>query len=149
MMWQYILIGALAWQTVTTVVLIATDENETATIWAGIGIIGAIIAGIFAVVRNIIRWVDSRRYVSLMINAVNGRLYYCPSEHSLVDKIMEYNKSYKWANKIIYKYNPSDGWRKDDCIFGGVNLRYTPIKVAKAEGAIPVDKITIKAAKEA
>lgn len=148
MMWIYILIGTLAWQAVVTIVLIATNEDEKATFWVGIGLVGAIVVGVCAAIRNTIKWINSRRYVSLMVNTNDGKLYYCPSRRDLCGKIMEYDDAYKWADDVRYKYKPSDGWRKDDCSFGCVNLRYTPIKIAKAEGATPIDKTVIKVAKQ-
>lgn len=149
MMWIYVLIGALAWQTITMLVCVVTDENETATMWTGVGVVGAIIVGVCTAVRNAIKLINSRRYVSLVVNSNDGKLYYCPSWHDLVGKLMEYDEAYKWADEIQSKHKPSDGWRKLDCNFGCVNIRYTPINIAKAEGAIPVDRAVLKAATQA
>ena len=149
MMWVYVLIGALVWQAITMLICIVTNEDETATIWAGVGFVGAIIVGVCTAVRNTIKLINSRRYVSLMVNTKNGKLYYCPSWRDLVSKLMEYDGAYKWADNIQNKYKPSDGWRERDCFSGCVNIRYTPIKIAKAECAIPVDKTVLKAATRA
>lgn len=146
MMWIYILIGALAWQAVVLIVVLATNEDPGAVIWSGVGLVGVIIAGVCSIIRNTSKWINSRRYVSLMVNTDDGKLYYCPSWRNLVDKLMRYNQTYKWADEIQYKYKPSDGWCKNDCSFGCINLRYVPIKIAKAEGAIPVDRAVLKAA---
>lgn len=149
MMWIYVLISVLVWQAITMLVCIVTNEDETATMWTGIGVVGAIVIGVCATIRNAIKLINSRRYASLMVNTEDDKLYYCPSWHDLVGKLMEYDDAYKWADDIKRKYKPSDGWRKLDCSFGCVNIRYTPIKVAKAEGAISVDSATLKAAKRA
>lgn len=149
MMWIYILIGALVWQAIVLLVALFTNEDDKAVIWAGVGLVGLAFKGVETVIGTTIRFVVSRRYVSVVRNAKDDKLYYCPSWHDLVDKLMEYDEAYKWADEIQNKYKPSDGWRKLDCSFGCVNIRYTPIKVAKAEGAIPVDRATLRAAKRA
>lgn len=141
--------GVLAWQAIVLLVALFTNEDDRAVIWSGVGLVGLVFKGIEIVIGTAIGFVCSRRYVSMMRNVKDGKLYYCPSWHDLVDKLIEYDEAYKWADEIQYKYKPSDGWRKHDCCFGCINLRYTPIKIAKAEGAMPVDKTVLKAAKKA
>lgn len=141
--------GALAWQAIVLLVALVTNENDDAVIWSGIGLVGLVFKGIVTVIGMAIGFVASRRYVSVTRNAKDGKLYYCPSWHNLVGKLIEYDETYKWAYDINSKYKPSDGWRKCDCSFECVNIRYTPIKIAKAEGAIPVDRTVLKAAKRA
>lgn len=141
--------GVLTWQAIVLIVALFTNEDDKAVIWSGVGLVGLVFKGIETVIGTAIAFIRSRRYVSLIRNAKDGKLYYCPSWHNLVGKLMEYDEAYTWANDIWIKYKPSDGWRKCDCIFGCVNIRYTPIKVAKAEGAIPVDRAVLKATKKA
>ena len=141
--------GVLAWQAIVLIVALFTNEDDRAVIWSGVGLVGLVFKGIEKVIGTTIGFVASRRYVSMMRNTKDGKLYYCPSWHDLVGKLMEYDETYKWADDIQRKYKPSDGWRKRDCSFGCVNIRYTPIKVAKAKGAIPVDRAVLKAAKRA
>lgn len=145
--WLWLIYGALAWQTVVLIVALVTNEDDKAVIWSGVGLVGLVFKGVETVIITAIAFVSSRRYVSLIRNAKDGKLYYCPSWHDLVGKLMEYDEAYKWADDIKTKYKPSDGWRKFDCTFGCVNIRYTPIKVAKAEGAIHVDRIVLKVVK--
>lgn len=145
--WGWFTCGALAWQAIVLLVALFTNEDDKAVIWSGVGLVGLVFKGIETVIGTAIGFIRSRRYVSMMRNAKDGKLYYCPPCHDLVDKLMEYDETYKWADEIHSKYKPSDGWRKLDCVCGCVNIRYTPIKIAKAEGAIPVDRALLKAAK--
>lgn len=131
------------------IVALFTNEGDKAVIWSGVGLVGLVFKGIETVIGTAITFVISRRYVSLIRNAKDGKLYYCPSWHDLVGKLMEYDEAYTWADDIQSKYRPSDGWRERDCAFGCVNIRYTPIKVAKAEGATPVNRTVLKVAKRA
>lgn len=147
--WLWLIYGALAWQAVVLIVALVTNEDDKAVIWSGVGLVGLVFRGIEVAVGTTITFISSRRYVSLMVNTNDGKLCYCPSWHDLVGKLMKYDCAYKWADEIQHKYKPSDGWRERDCCFGCINLRYTPIKIAKAEGAIPVDKTVLKVAKKA
>lgn len=147
--WGWFTCGALAWQAIVLIVALFTNEDDKAVIWSGVGLVGLVFKGIETAIGTVIAFVVSRRYVSVMRNAKDDKLYYCPSWHDLVGKLMEYDDAYKWADEIQSKYKPSDGWRNRDCPFGCVNIRYTPIKFAKAEGAIPVDRAVLKAAKRA
>lgn len=146
---RWFIYGVLAWQAIVLIVALFTDEDDRAVIWSGVGVVGVVFKGIEMAIGTIIAFICSRRYVSVVVNVKNGKLYYCPSWHGLVDKLMEYDDAYKWADEIQHKYKPSDGWRERDCTFGCVNIRYTPVKIAKAEGAIPVDRAVLKAAKRA
>ena len=56
------------------------------------------------------------------------------------------NIDYEWNRAIKEKYTIKDGWKKYHCVCGEINLRYTPIKITKNEGAYKVDKETIKKA---
>lgn len=144
---EWFICGTLAWQAITVLVCIVTDDD--ATVYIGIGVVGWVVVGVCKAIRNVIKLINSKRYVSLIFNAEDNKLYYCSSWHNLVDKLMEYSDAYQWANDIRNKYKPSDGWRKHDCCCDCVNMRYTPIKIAKAEGAIPVDRVVLRAAKQA
>lgn len=147
--WMWLMCGMLAWQAIVLIVVLVTNEDGKAVVWSGVGLVGAIVAGVCSLIRKTIKWINSCRFVSLVTNINDGKLYYCPSWRDLVGKLMEYDCAYKWADEIQHKYKPSDGWRERDCCFGCINLRYTPIKIAKAEGAIPVDNTVLKAAKKA
>lgn len=150
--WEYLrwfTYGVLTWQAIVLIVALFTNENDRAVIWSGVGLVGLVFKGVETVIGTTIVFIHSQRYVSVMRNAKDGKLYYCPSWHDLAGKLMEYDGAYTWADDIQSKYKPSDGWRKRDCSFGCVNIRYTPIKVAKAEGVIPVDRAVLKAAKRA
>lgn len=69
----------------------------------------------------------------------DGEAWYCTSNNDICGKLMCIF-DYRWNEAIKKKYKPEDGWRKRDCFSNCVSIRYTPIKIAKAEGAKPVPR---------
>lgn len=143
--WLWLVSGMLAWQALVLLIYFITDDEEKA-VYVAVGAPGLVYLCLAKTVKSIALAVNSHRYVSLLRNQTDGRLYYCRSSNYLADTIMWYDDAYDWARDLRAKYKPSDGWREYDCTNTLVNFRYTPIKVAKAEGATPIDEAVVKAA---
>ena len=137
MMWLWILVGALAWQLVTTIVAIVVEDEVCPSLIVGGGIPACIVMGFCWCCRKAIKAINGRRYVSMLVK--DGKAWYCTSSYDVCSKLLMF-EGFEWNNAIREKYKPKDGWRKRDCSFDDVNIRYTPIKIAKAEGAKPVPK---------
>lgn len=136
-MWLWILVGALVWQLVTTIVAIVVEDEVCPSLVVGGGIPACIVMGFCWCCRKAIKAINGHRYVSMLVK--DGEAWYCTSNNDMCGKLMD-TFGYQWNETLWNKYKPEDGWRKQDCHFGGVNARYTPIKIAKAEGAKPVPK---------
>lgn len=136
-MWLWILVGALAWQLVTTIVAIVAEDEVCPSLIVGGGIPACVVMGFCWCCRTVIKAINGRRYVSMLVK--DGELWYCTSNDDMCGKLM-LAFDYQWNDDILKKYRPQDGWRKQDCSPYVVNIRYTPIKIAKAEGAKPVPK---------
>lgn len=137
MIWLWILIGALVWQLITTIVAIVVEDEVCPSLIVGGGIPACIVLGFCWCCRKAIKSVNGRRYVSMLIK--DGEAWYCTSNNDMCGKLMCIF-DYQWNEAIQKKYKPEDGWRKRDCFCDNVNIRYTPIKIAKAEGAKSVPK---------
>ena len=144
MMWLWIFVGALIWQLITTIVAIVVEDDVCPSLIVGGGIPACICLGFFWCCRKVIKFINGRRYVSMLVK--DGESWYCTSNDNTCGKLMDVF-NYEWNNALQNKYEPEDGWRKEDCFFNSVNIRYTPIKIAKAEGAKPVPKKIIAEAK--
>ena len=63
----------------------------------------------------------------------------CYTESDKVDNLL-YEYGYKWADYIRNKYTIDDGFKsKDSNGYLIPNLRYTPMKIIKAENAYEID----------
>ena len=139
-----VIVGALAWQLVTVFAYLLSNQNEDTTmiwgmgIWRLISYYGSMPFYYFG------KWLDEKNYVAMLIDT-NGTPCYCESKEQPELLI---NIDYQWNRAIREKYTQKDGWKRDHCICGEINLRYTPIKIAKAEGAYKVDKAIIKEAEQ-
>lgn len=135
-----IVIGALIWQLVVVFAYLLSHHNEDTTIIWGMGVwrlisyYGSMPFYYFG------KWLEKKKYVAMLIDT-NGTPCYCESK-DVPEMLIK--AGYTWNNKLRDKYTQKDGWKKDHCVCGGINLRYTPIKIAKAEGAYKVDNATIK-----
>ena len=127
-----IVIGVLLWNTVTLVSYWITD-NEDYTVMIGIGFWAPVVIGIDKLV-NKIKWIILKhKYCSVLIDS-NGKTGYC-SPLSWEDESKLWEKGYQWNITLKEKYSPSDGWDIASCVDEHtINLRYTPIKIAKQEG---------------
>ena len=135
------LIGAVLWQLVCLIMnIISTNEN---TDIISMGIWYLLVWLITPPIHALKQWYNHNKYVAMLIDN-NGKPCYCNSE-----KIPDYlvnEKGFEWNEKIRDKYKLEDGWNKEHCIIG-INLRYTPIKIAKLENAYEV-KINKKELKD-
>ena len=125
------------WQGVTTLSYAISRENEDVGLYCGMGIWLLIIR--YMIIMPIdcaIELYNKTHYVAMMLDTDNKPCY-CRSREE--PDILQ-NIGYKWNNPLADKYKIADGWKKQQCVFGKVNLRYTPIRIAKAEGAYKVDK---------
>ena len=137
MMWLWILVGVLTWQLITMIVAIIVEDEVCQSLIVGGGIPACIVMGFCWCCRKAIKAIDGRKYVSMLIK--DGEAWYCTSNNDMCSKlILIYD--YQWNEAFGKKHKPEDGWRKRDCFLNCVNIRYTPIKIAKAEGAKPVPK---------
>lgn len=127
-----IVIGVLMWNAITLACYWITD-NDDYTIMVGVGILGLIIIGIDKLIDKIKRVIFKRKYCSVLIDP-NGKPCYCkPLSLDNENKLLE--KGYQWNRNLKEKYSPSDGWDINSCADEHtINLRYTPIKIAKQEG---------------
>ena len=139
-----IIIGMLIWQGITVLAYVISGENEECCCCWGMGIWRLILYYGSMPFYYFGKWLDKKNYVAMLID-INGTPCYCESKEQPELLI---NINYKWNRTIGEKYTQKDGWKKDHCICGEINLRYTPIKIAKAEGAYKVDKEVIKSAKQ-
>lgn len=128
-----IFIGVLIWQTIITIVLLATNEDEEKTIYVGGGIPLLIIVGIGKVI-----YVTKRkiRYFSVrsILTDENGNWFYCRPE--IVEKLREdedRNLDFpRWTDELKLQY-PRDMWseyiQKNCCTFDVGNFRYAPKEI--------------------
>lgn len=139
-----IIIGMLIWQGVAVLAYALSKENEEiCCIWS-MGIWRFISYYVISYpIYYIGKWIKRRRYVAMMIDP-NGRPCYCCS--SDVPELLR-NIDFEWNHSLKEKYTIADGWNKDVCVCGEINVRYTPIKIAKAERAYAVSKDIIAIAK--
>lgn len=127
-----ILIGAILWQLVCLIVNIISNNENTATISMGIWYLSVWL--IITPIYSLKQWYNHKKYVAMLIDN-NGKPCYCNSEKTPDYLVNE--KGFLWNNKIRDKYKHEDGWSKEHCVLG-INLRYTPIKIAKLENAYEV-----------
>ena len=126
-----IVIGVLLWNMVTLVYYWITDNESYATM-IGAGFWALVVIGIDKLV-NKIEWIILKhKYCSVLIDP-NGKACYC-KPLSLDEENKLCKKGYQWNKTLKEKYSPSDGWDIASCVDKHtINLRYTPIKIAKQE----------------
>lgn len=136
--WNFILILLIIWLVNTIIVIVAenaSDDVETIAVYCACGIWVAIINGIVKLCRIIHRNYKRKHYKAILLDPC-GRVCYTESDY--VDRLIdEYN--YKWADYIRDKYTIEDGFDPNNCVMKIPNLRYTPIKIIKAENAYEID----------
>lgn len=139
MIWIGIIIGIVIWQVCSLIFYYIWQHHEEKAIVASAGIAG----GIVLLVGNTYIWFKklwhSWFFRAALVKEGDAQIYYCRSKDS------EYYiraQGYKWATELRNKYNIEDGWLKGDCIFGTINIRYTPNKILKKENAKPLPKIS-------
>ena len=139
-----IIIGALGWQLITVFAYILSKKDEDITMIWGMGIWRAITYYGSMPFYYFGKWIVSKRYVAMMLDT-DGASCYCKSKD---EPDLLRNIDYEWNHAIKEKYTIKDGWKEHHCVCGEINLRYTPIKIAKIEGAYKVDKETIEKAEQ-
>lgn len=130
-----LIVGLVAWHTVTFIVCLVSDQNEDVTALCGMGIWSLLCFVFGRLVGAILTAFKHARYKAILIDS-DKRYCYCNSKEA--DDYIE--KSYNFARDIADRYTPADGWRKRDCVCGHVNLRYCPMKVIKEVGAYKLKK---------
>ncbi len=128
-----IIIGILIWNVVCCIV-INTIGGDNICAAVGCGIVGCVCIVFENIFNEICYFIKGLRYKSALIDP-NGKPCYCKPLNG-EDTAILFEKGYKWNESLREKYNPEDGWDMFDCINKDiVNVRYTPVKIAKAESA--------------
>lgn len=139
MIWIGIIIGIVIWQVCSLIFYYIWMHNEEKAIVASAGIAG----GIVLLVGNTYIWFKKLRHVwffkAALMKEGDEQIYYCRSKDS---EYYIHAQGYRWATELRNKYTIEDGWRKGDCSFGTINIRYTPNKILKKENAKPLPKIS-------
>jgi len=126
-----IIVGVLIWQALTTIVFIATDADEKKTAYFGGGIPFWIIAGIFIMIKRILKWICFHSSRSILVDK-EGNWFYCSPK--LVDEIREEKglNFPNWTEEIKIRY-PKSMWGKYPQKYGYTwmvgNFRYAPRKI--------------------
>lgn len=133
MFWLGLLIGILIWQAMTIIfALLWQTNNEDRMVLANGGIVGAL--WLFLVVfpiNKVLHWQRYHKFAPALVDA-EGKPCYCHLKD--VDYYLFDLNGYNWNETIREKYKIKDGWDKSMCC-DRVNIRYTPIKILKQEGA--------------
>ena len=134
-----IFIGVLLWQLLALIIYVITKEDEEKALSFGVGVWGLILKGFFQICDHIRHFIKVRKYVAMLLDP-EGYPCYCKDNEafSLVE-----GAGYEWNYAIKHNYSIEDGWKKKYCPFGVPNIKYTPISIAKAEGAYKVSRETI------
>ena len=135
-----IIIGVLLWQFFTLIVYFATKQCEEKTLAFGIGIWGLLLWGIVNMYDIIKHSIKVRKYVAMIIDP-EGNLCYCKDSDAFV--LVE-GAGYEWNYALKDKYKIEDGWKEEYCSFGVPNIKYTPLAIAKAEGAYKVNRRIVR-----
>lgn len=120
-------------------------KNETTVNNLMLGAWGILLWTVITAGQTVHSIYSKRNYKALMVDP-NGELCYCNSSKE-PEWLMEYDE-YEFARDLRHNYKPEDGWRKRDCTFGMVSMRYVPKHVLEKEQAYEVDKEIIRKAKE-
>ena len=143
--WNFILILLIIWLVNTIIIIVAENASadvEIIAVYCACGIWVAIINGIVKLCRIIRRNYKRKHYKAILIDP-QGKV--CYTESNKVDNLVnEYG--YKWADYIRDKYTIKDGFDPNNCIWNTPNIRYTPMKINKAENAYEIDykKVEVK-----
>ena len=97
MMWLWILIGALTWQLITTIVAIIVEDEVCPSLIVGGGIPACIVLGFCWCCRKAIKSINGRRYVSMLLK--DGEAWYCTSNNDICGKLMCIF-DYRWNEAI-------------------------------------------------
>lgn len=136
--WNFILVLLIIWFVNTVIIIRAERMNadvEMIAAYCACGIWAVIINSIAKLYEIICRKYKRKHYKAILLDPC-GRV--CYTESDCVDRLIdEYN--YKWADYIRDKYTIEDGFDPNNCVMKIPNLRYTPMKIIKAENAYEID----------
>lgn len=145
--WNFILVLLIVWLVNTIIIIVAenaSDDVETIAVYCACGIWVAIINGVIKLCRIIHRNYKRKHYKAILLDN-EGRVCYIDSYNAdfAINEL-----GYKWADYIRNKYTIDDGFKsKDSNGYLIPNLRYTPMKIIKAEHAYEI-KIDYKKVEE-
>lgn len=126
-----LIIGVIIWQTLSLVFCFIWQEDENKYVLATTGLVGWLALLVIKICQKYSSWLGHNRYKGALLD-IEGKPCYCDSR----DVNFYKDLGYTFNEALRSKYKVEDGWRKKDCSFPGVpNLRYTPIKVLRAEKA--------------
>jgi hypothetical protein len=94
------------------------------------GLVGGLTLLIIKICQKFNSWLGHVQYKGALLD-LDGQPCYCDSR----DVNFYKDLGYTFNDILRSKYKIEDGWREKDCSFGVPNLRYTPIKILKAEKA--------------
>lgn len=126
-----LIIGIIIWQALSLVFCFIWQEDEDKYVLATTGLVGWLVLLVIKIYQKYGSWLGHKRYKGALLD-IEGKPCYCDSR----DVNFYKDLGYTFNEALRSKYKVEDGWRKKDCSFPGVpNLRYTPIKVLRAEKA--------------
>jgi hypothetical protein len=131
MFWIGLIIGIIVWQFASLIFCFLWQEDEDKYVMATTGLVGGLCLAVIKVVDKIKAAYGQYNYKAALVDS-EGKLCYCESREA--DDYIQSNQ-YFWAFYLRDKYVIEDGWRRQDCWVGKISLRYTPVKVLRAEGA--------------
>ncbi len=137
------MLGFLFQSLLTCLALIAFDNQKQVLGLLFAGPVVWVIVGVFSIIQNMTLIFLHHYYQTAMIDPLGG-LCYCPSDYA--DYLCEMD--YGFNRGLTKKYKIEDGWRKSDCAFDIVNVRYTPLKIIKAEDMYKVPRTILEKAKK-
>ena len=135
MFWLGLISGIILWQLLSLIFCFAWQEDEDKYVLATTGLIGVITLLIFKICQRFESWLNHMRYKGALLDQEELPCY-CDSR----DVNFYKDLGYTFNEPLRTKYKVEDGWREKDCSFGVPNLRYTPIKILKAENAYKLRK---------
>lgn len=130
MFWLGLIVGIILWQVLSLVFCFIWQDDEDKYVLATTGLAGGFTLLIIKICQKFNSWLNHMRYKGALLD-LDGQPCYCDSR----DVYFYKNLGYALNESIRTKYKVEDGWREKDCSFGVPNLRYTPIKILKAENA--------------
>ena len=135
--WNFILVLLIVWLVNTIIIIVAENssaDDETIAVYCACGIWVAIINGIIKLCRTIHQNYKRKYYKAILLDP-QGKVCYIDSYNA---DFATNELGYKWADYIIDKYTIKDGFDPNNCMGNTPNIRYTPIKIIKAEHAYEI-----------
>jgi hypothetical protein len=130
MFWIGLISGIILWQFLSLVFCFLWQEDEDKYVLATTGLVGGLALLIIKICQRFNSWLGHKKYKGALLDP-DGQPCYCDSR----DVNFYKDSGYTFNDALRSKYKVEDGWREKDCSFGVPNLRYTPIKILKAENA--------------